>query len=129
MDLTDGCDTWCRRLARRGDDAGRALTAGEVTADTTGTGLGGVVTWNYSVAAAAVEYLAKDQTKVETFTLTLNDANGGAVQRTVTVTITGTNDTPVVATTDVTGAVTELVTPVGDLTDTGTDRLQRRRPD
>ena len=45
--------------------------------DTTGTGLGGVVTWNYTVAAAAVEYLAKDQTKVETFTITLDDGNGG----------------------------------------------------
>jgi hypothetical protein len=30
-----------------------ALTA-SVTTDTTGTGLGGVVTWNYSVAASAV---------------------------------------------------------------------------
>ena len=37
-----------------------------------------------------------------------------------TVTITGTNDAPVVAATDVTGAVTELVTPAGNLTDSGT---------
>jgi hypothetical protein len=36
------------------------------------------------------------------------------------VTITGTNDVPVVAVTDVTGAVTELVTPVGNLIDSGT---------
>ena len=40
--------------------------------------------------------------------------------RTVTVTITGTNDAPVVAATDVSGAVTELVTPARQLTDTGT---------
>ena len=37
-----------------------SLTA-SVTTDTTGTGLGGVVTWNYSVAAGAVEYLAAGQ--------------------------------------------------------------------
>src|SRR5207237_621405 len=91
-----------------------------VTTDTTGSGLGGVITWDYSVAASAVEYLAKDQTKVETFTITLDDGNGGTVDRTISVTITGTNDAPVVAATDVTGAVTELVTPVGNLTDTGT---------
>ena len=36
------------------------------------------------------------------------------------MTITGTNDVPVVAVTDVTGAVTELVTPVGNLIDSGT---------
>ena len=71
-----------------------SLTA-SVTTDTTGSGLGGVVTWNYSVAAGAVEYLAKDQTKVETFTITLDDGNGGIVDRTIEVTITGTNDAPV----------------------------------
>ena len=36
------------------------------------------------------------------------------------MTITGTNDAPVVTAHDLTGAVTELVTPVGDLTDSGT---------
>src|SRR5207247_2310521 len=94
-----------------------ALTA-SVSSDTVG-GVGGVITWNYSVAASAVEYLAKDQTKVESFTITLDDGHGGLITRQIDVTITGTNDDPVVATTDLTGAVTELVTPVGNLTDTG----------
>src|SRR4029079_4661407 len=67
-----------------------------------------------------VEYLAAGQTKVETFDITLDDGHGGTVSRTITVTITGTNDTPIVASSDVTGAVTEQVTPVGNLTDTGT---------
>src|SRR5947207_2753090 len=31
---------------------------------------------SYSVADSAVEYLAKDQTKVESFTITLDDGNG-----------------------------------------------------
>src|SRR5207244_526406 len=70
------------------------LTAG-VTTDTTGSGLGGVITWNYSVPAGAVEYLAAGQTKVETFTFTLSDGHGGTVDRTVSVTITGTNDAPI----------------------------------
>ena len=64
--------------------------------DTTGTGLGGTP-WSYSVAASAVEYLAEGQTKVEQFTITLDDGNGGIVNRTIEVTITGTNDAPVIA--------------------------------
>ena len=48
-----------------------------VTTDTTGTGLGGVITWDYSAAAAAAEYLAAGQTKLETFTITLSDGHGG----------------------------------------------------
>src|SRR3569832_1784574 len=66
-----------------------------VTTDTTGSGTGGVITWNYSVAASAVEYLAAGQTKVKTFDNTLEDSQGGNILRTITVTITGTNDDPV----------------------------------
>jgi Ca2+-binding RTX toxin-like protein len=42
-----------------------------------------------------VEYLAAGQTKVEQFTVALNDGHGGIVNQTVSVTITGTNDAPV----------------------------------
>ncbi|MDP2693385.1 MAG: tandem-95 repeat protein, partial [Gallionella sp.] len=66
-----------------------------VSTDSTGTGLGGVISWNYSVPASAVEYLAAGQTKLENFTVTLNDGNGSTVDRTVSITITGTNDAPV----------------------------------
>ncbi|MFZ2158649.1 MAG: VCBS domain-containing protein, partial [Bradyrhizobium sp.] len=72
------------------------LTA-SVTTDTTGSGLGGVVTWNYSLAASAVEYLAENETRTEQFTITLDDGHGGTIDRTIDVTITGTNDAPVVA--------------------------------
>jgi VCBS repeat-containing protein len=67
-----------------------------VTSDTTGSGTGGVISWNYSVAASAVEYLAKDETKVETFTFTLDDGQGGTVECMVSVTLTGTNDALVI---------------------------------
>ena len=70
-----------------------SLTA-SVSSDTTGTGLGGVVSWNYSVAASAVEYLGASDSKVESFTFTVSDGNGGTVNRTVDVTIQGTNDGP-----------------------------------
>jgi hypothetical protein len=72
------------------------------------------------VSAAAVEYLAKDQTRVESFTITINDQNGSIITKQIDVTITGTNDAPIVAAVDVTGAVTEMITPAGNLTDSGT---------
>ena len=77
--------------------AGALGTLTPTVTDTTGTGLGGVINWTYSVAAASVEYLASGDTKTETFTITLDDGKpGGTVNRTITVTITGTNDAPVV---------------------------------
>ncbi len=96
-----------------------SLTAVKNT-DTTGSGTGGQLTWNYSVAASAVEYLAAGQTKVESFTITLNDQKGSVITRQIDVTITGTNDAPVIGVQDLVGAVTEAVTPVGNLSDSGT---------
>ena len=71
-----------------------ALTA-NLTSDTTGSGTGGMLTWNYSVAAAAVENLAEGQTTLETFSFDLSDGHGGIVTRAVSVTVTGSNDGPV----------------------------------
>ncbi|PIT79768.1 S-layer family protein [Limnohabitans sp. JirII-31] len=80
------------------------------TSDTTGTGTGGTLSWSYTVADSAVEYLAEGQTKVEQFNITISDGQGGSVVRTVSVTITGTNDSPVaVATSDQTGVINEAI--------------------
>ncbi len=96
-----------------------ALTA-SVTTDTDGAGLGGVIAWEYTVAASAVEYLADTQTKEETFTITLDDGNGGTVERTITVTITGTNDAPTVTATAAAGYTEGLDASGQDLTGNGT---------
>ena len=69
-----------------------SLTASVTTQASDVNGAGGVITWNYSVAASAVEFLAAGETKVETFTFNVLDGHGGSVERTVTVTITGTHD-------------------------------------
>ena len=90
---------WCRRPARRSATALGTLTAVKNT-DTTGTGTGGQLTWTYTVAASAVEYLAEGQTKVESFTITLDDSNGGLITKQIDVTITGTNDAPVITAQD-----------------------------
>lgn len=79
--------------------------------DTTGTGTGGHLTWTYSVAAAAVEYLGAGETRTESFTVSIDDQHGGIVSRQVDVTITGTNDAPVVTPFQA-GAVTQAAAPV-----------------
>jgi VCBS repeat-containing protein len=79
----------------------------ELTASATG-GATGEVTWTYTVDAALVEHLAQGQILKEAFDITLSDGEGGLITRTIVVTISGTNDAPVIAgTSDVTGAVTE----------------------
>ena len=72
-----------------------SLTASVTTQTSDMDGTAGVITWNYSVTASAVEYLGATDTKVESFTITLDDGHGGTVERTIEVTITGTNDGPV----------------------------------
>ena len=75
-----------------------SLTA-TVSSDT-GTGTGGQLTWSYAVADAAVEYLAAGETKVESFTISLDDQHGGVATRQVDVALNGTNDAPVIAAVD-----------------------------
>ena len=117
VDLTD-----VHLVSATGTPIGSVL--GTLTAvknsDTTGTGTGGQLTWTYTVADSAVEYLAAGQTKVESFTITLDDQHGGLITKQIDVTITGTNDAPVITAQDLIGAVTEQITPAGNLTDSGT---------
>ncbi|MBL0720946.1 VCBS domain-containing protein, partial [Piscinibacter sp. Jin2] len=73
------------------------------------TGTAGSVSYTYSVANSAAQYLAVGETASETFTITADDGNGGMASQVVTVTVTGTNDQPTVtAFSD--GAVTEDAT-------------------
>jgi len=54
------------------------------------------VPWTYTVANSATQYLAKDQTTSEVFTVTIDDGKGGTTTQNVTVTATGTNDAPII---------------------------------
>ncbi|MDH4190679.1 MAG: Ig-like domain-containing protein, partial [Betaproteobacteria bacterium] len=86
-------------------------TLGSLTAtlnhDTTGTGSGGQLTWIYTVANSAVEYLGEGETRVESFTITLDDQHGGLITRQIDVTITGNNDAPVITSSEQSGTVSE----------------------
>src|SRR5262249_31921828 len=76
-----------------------------LTHDATG-GSTGTVGWTFSVSDKAVEFLAAGQTLTQTYTVQVADNNGGLTTQDVTITITGTNDAPVVSTTS--NAFTEL---------------------
>ncbi|KOO14992.1 hypothetical protein AKJ18_08235 [Vibrio xuii] len=87
-----------------------AGTLGSLTIDAAGN-------WDYQVDNADVQYLGEGETKVETFTVESLDGT----EHTITVTITGINDSAVISGDDV-GAVTEdESTP--QLTDTGSLRI------
>ncbi|EJM83814.1 VCBS repeat-containing protein, partial [Pseudomonas sp. GM74] len=72
----------------------------------------GSVGWTYTLNNSAAQYLAEGQTKTEVFTVTLTDDFGATVTKAVTITITGSNDAPVLsfATGNEAGAVQEDTT-------------------
>ncbi|WP_263293041.1 beta strand repeat-containing protein [Pseudomonas sp. BF-R-30] len=69
----------------------------------------GSVSWTYTLNNNAAQYLAEGQTKTEVFTVTLTDDFGATVTKNVTITLTGSNDAPVLsfATGNDAGAVQE----------------------
>src|SRR5262249_13514366 len=96
------------------------LTAGPaVNSDTTGSGTGGSVSWNFAVSNNAVTFLAAEQSITETYVVEVDDNHGGKTTQNVLVTISGTNGNPVItAHTD--GSVTKDVNVVaGNLTSSG----------
>ncbi|RXK02444.1 VCBS domain-containing protein [Halarcobacter bivalviorum] len=70
------------------------LTA-SITEGNDGDGAG-VVSWEYEVSNADVQYLSAGETKEESFDITIDDGKGSTDVKTVTVTITGTNDAPII---------------------------------
>ncbi|MBQ0841221.1 MAG: VCBS domain-containing protein, partial [Gammaproteobacteria bacterium] len=78
----------------------------------------GSVDWTYAATNAEIDFLAAGETVELTFTVEVADGNGGTDTQDVVITITGTNDAPIL-TVDTAGAVTEdASTP--NLTDSGT---------
>src|SRR6185312_15607188 len=72
------------------------LTLGTLT-DTTGTGLGGSQPWSFSAQDKNFDYLAAGEKLTLTYTVKVDDGNGGTVTQDVVVVVTGTNDTPAIA--------------------------------
>ena len=67
-----------------------ALRSGEFTLNDAKTG------WEYSISNAATQFLAAGETVTLTYQVTVDDGHGVLVNKDVVLTITGTNDLPVV---------------------------------
>ena len=70
----------------------------------------GSATLTYSMADGAFDFLAANETLTLIYTVTVNDGHGGVVEQSVSVTITGTNDTPALAADTAPHAITKLGT-------------------
>ncbi|WP_306577633.1 VCBS domain-containing protein [Bradyrhizobium sp. SRS-191] len=77
----------------------------QLDADTSHGG-GGEVAWTYQVDNSSVQFLQAGQTVTEIYAVTISDGHGGLTTQDVTVTVTGTEDAPVL-TSGGSGAVTE----------------------
>ncbi len=100
------------------------LTASVVNDTTNDTFPVGVVDWDYDVdnSLYAIQSLAVGETITEYYAVEVSDGNGGSTTKIVEVTIVGTNDRPVIYTSDseTTGGVTEdTAVSHGKLTTTG----------
>nr|WP_283813808.1 VCBS domain-containing protein [Bradyrhizobium niftali] len=82
---------------------------GTFTLDTTNhdTGNGGAIGWSFSVSDGAIDYLQAGQTLTQKYDVTISDGHGGTAVQTVTMTIVGTNDAPVITSAAQSGTVSE----------------------
>ena len=64
---------------------------------------GGTINWNFALTEDKISFLGAGEVVNATFTVTLGDHNGGVANQNVTLTITGTNDAPVITPVSVTG--------------------------
>ena len=69
-------------------------------------GNNGSVGWSYDVVDSKLDFLAAGETLTLTYTATVSEGPNNSVTAPITVTITGTNDAPTIATTN--GSITEL---------------------
>lgn len=80
----------------------------QLTDDSTGDGAG-TVSWSYTINDSALDKLAAGQTVTQVYTVSVNDNQGGATSRDVTITLTGTNDAPTFSSGSVSGTLQEFV--------------------
>lgn len=103
--------------------ASPAGAIGALTASVTNPSLGdgqGQVTWQYTLNDAASQYLAADESKVETFVVTITDSSGKSTTQDVTITVQGTNDGPDIQVVSTDSAAATLLETNAGLSDGGT---------
>ncbi len=88
--------------------AGGEAYLGDFTAALTNTAADGAgqVSWSFDAPNAALQFLAAGQTLTQTYTLAISDGLA-SVNQIVTITITGANDAPTIASAVASGSITE----------------------
>src|SRR6185295_6680203 len=71
-----------------------AVEAPLTVAQAPGNANDGSASWSYSVPDKAFDFLADGEILTLTYTATVNDGHGGVVTTPITITVTGSNDTP-----------------------------------
>lgn len=92
------------------NDPMQTMFFGDFSAKITNLSLGdgmGTVSWDFEVSDADIDFLAQGQPIVQSAVIQISDGIA-SVDHTVTITITGTNDAPVITSFVDTGSVTEL---------------------
>ena len=90
------------------------LTLGKLT-DSTGGGTGSDC-WTFSAPDKSFDYLAAGAKLTLTYTIQVDDHHGGVVTQPVTITITGTNDVPVITSSAQTGSIIDIAHTTGSST-------------
>jgi len=93
VDLTDGHTASFAQTS--GTTTLGTFALGSVNDDGTSAGSVG---WTYNLNNSAAQYLAADESVTEVYTVTVTDDFGATASQLVTITITGTNDAPVITT-------------------------------
>ncbi|MBR0934092.1 VCBS domain-containing protein [Bradyrhizobium jicamae] len=121
-DLTDTHSVTVVALTESGVTTGLAdeatvlswLTFGSLIDSTDGAA--GSRSWFFSAADKAFDYLAAGETLTLTYLVQVDDQHGGVVTQPITITITGTNDTPVITSPKQAAAITEIPGVTGSIT-------------
>ncbi|WP_313086131.1 retention module-containing protein [Pseudomonas sp.] len=99
-DLSDS-HTLSSQLISATDADGKPVAAlGNLVATLAGSAQGdglGSVHWDYSVAAGALDYLGAGETITLVYRVSVTDGSAAAASRDVTVTLTGSNDAPIIS--------------------------------
>ena len=98
----DDLDSHTVSVSGSGRGSFAAVLADAATGDNAGQ-----VAWDFQVGDAALDDLAAGQVLTQDYVVTVTDNNGASASQTVTITLTGGNDAPVITAAVLTGSVLE----------------------
>src|SRR5207248_643499 len=108
----DLSDTHSTSFVAQGSSYLGSFSLDALSPDST-SGATGHLGWHFSVADGALDFLSAGESRVQTYAVTVDDQHGGTASQNVVITISGTNDAPVITSAAQAGTVTELANASG----------------